>query len=92
MGFDRPDKNTLIFECDACPAQFERLENHEPSFVVTWKGAQELGWITLKPQGQPWEHFCPGCADIAREEVELNRNRERERERLKERNSRYRGE
>ena len=92
MGFDRPDKNTLVFECEACPAQYEREENHEPSFAETWKAAQELGWITLKLPGHQWEHFCPACAALALEEVECEKVRQRERERVKERNARYRGE
>jgi hypothetical protein len=87
MAFDRPDHYTLVFECEACPDQHEYVADRSPDFAVVWKAARELGWITIKLPGQPWQHFCPGCAEMAQQEFKCERDRDREREKRKQHNA-----
>lgn len=89
MAFERPAENRLVFYCEACDEtkDFES-DDGQPSFAESWKECQEDGWFTYRPAGQNWEHYCAGCADLAREDIEVKKRRDRERQRIRERNAR----
>jgi hypothetical protein len=76
MAIDRPDERTLVFLCDACDETIEfSLDNDcpqgppgRPNFVQCWQLAKAEDWITQKPIGYDWEHYCPTCAKLADKE------------------------
>lgn len=88
MAFERPDDMRLVFYCEACEETKEFFdEDSPPSFADSWKECESDGWFTHRPPGQPWEHYCGGCADLAKEDIEAKRRNDRERERIKQRNA-----
>ena len=70
MCFDRPDEHTLVFGCDACTEVRDFSAEDDdvgdpPNFAKCWAVLKEDGWLTQKPVGFQWEHYCPKCALLA---------------------------
>lgn len=79
--------HTLTFFCDTCPDMIEFRGSSEPNYVASWTSATEDGWYCAK-FGRSWNHFCPGCSQLAKEEQERRREEDARRERMKARNAR----
>lgn len=69
MSIDRPDSHTLTIACDACPEIIEVVSDEDvddpPNFLLAWSAAKNDGWISQKPVGYDWEHYCARCAKLA---------------------------
>ena len=87
MSWEKPDKASLTFECDGCHETIEFTLDRHPTvdFVACLALIQADGWIALRERD--WHHYCPGCAEDAREAMRIRKANEKERERIRARNS-----
>lgn len=90
------DNIAVVFECDDCgqkQALDIELARHgatgktQTDFITCWNVVRGIGWVSFKRVNQPWEYFCPGCADAAEKRHAQHKIDEAERERIKSRNS-----
>lgn len=71
MAFDKPDKDTFVFQCDRCPDILELTadEGHPVADTVAClRFAKEVGWSAKKVPGYGWEQYCPDCSKLPEDE------------------------
>lgn len=78
MSFERPNKTTLVFQCDVCFDTFElsKAEYDLQDFRQCWAVMREEGWTlrTVLPGNggghsslsKNMEHLCPDCSKTAK--------------------------
>jgi hypothetical protein len=91
MSYERPDKDTIVFQCDRC-LTVEPLTSDGSgplgTFPECWRRMQAEGWISLKHT--QWSEYCPKCAPFARAAARLKKEREQQRAALIDHNRRGR--
>jgi hypothetical protein len=67
MAFDRPGRDTLVFECDYCHTTLELCADEGHPVADTpacLRFAKEVGWTSKKVVGYSWEHYCEECTKL----------------------------
>ena len=90
------DETGITFYCDTpdcksvliCPATASPPAPPGTDFIPCFQYAKEqLGWVSFKRIGRPWDYFCKGCAADAATAHRRYNEQENERERIKARNA-----
>ena len=55
-----PDRQSIVFECDMCPATETLSDTISP--VNCLNTIKARGWTSKKVPGYAWELYCPGCS------------------------------